>query len=90
MGPMNVDGQLWAVEIPCPCCRETLVGSVISAGTEQLSRDFPPLRRDERGYFMRCPNCARRVAMDLVEMPPGIPAKVRVAEGQDCTPAIPE
>jgi hypothetical protein len=60
--------------------------SVMSEGMAQLSGDTPPLRRDDLGYFMRCPSCGKRVAMDLLEMPPGDPAKLRVAERQDCGP----
>jgi hypothetical protein len=83
---MHSDGQLWAVEIPCPCCRETLLRSIVSEGMAQPMCDFPAVKQDDRGYYMRCGSCLRRVSIDLHDDVPGAPARLRIADRQDCAP----
>jgi hypothetical protein len=51
-------------DVPCPRCGGTLYSAVsLDDGVDAGAIESPKVEHDAQGDFMRCPHCARRVAM---------------------------
>jgi sarcosine oxidase delta subunit len=51
--------------IPCPHCGKTLYHAVsLDGGIDAGAAESPKVEHDPGGYFMRCPYCTGRVAME--------------------------
>jgi hypothetical protein len=51
-------------DVPCPGCGGTLYSAVsLDDGVDAGAMESPKVEHDAQGDFMRCPHCARRVAM---------------------------
>jgi transcription elongation factor Elf1 len=54
-------------DVPCPGCGQPLFSSTsLDDGVNAAAVESPLVEADERGYFLRCPFCATRVAMERV------------------------
>ena len=53
----------------CPCCGKSLYKTEqYQDGTRifwTLAEGAPEVDHDNAGYYMRCPNCSRRIAFDI-------------------------
>ena len=55
-------------DVPCPRCGKTLYSATsLEDAVVAATPESPKIERDERGYFMCCPNCRSRIAMQRVE-----------------------
>jgi transcription elongation factor Elf1 len=52
-------------DVPCPRCGKPLYSSVsLEDGVDAGAVESPKVEHDASGYFMTCPHCAKRVAME--------------------------
>jgi DNA-directed RNA polymerase subunit RPC12/RpoP len=55
-------------DVPCPRCGKTLFSATsLEDAVVAATPESPKIERDARGYFMRCPSCASRIAMRRLE-----------------------
>ena len=55
-------------DVPCPRCGKTLYSATsLEDAVVARTPESPKIEHDERGYFMRCPSCAGRIAMRRLE-----------------------
>ena len=60
--------------VPCPYCGKTLyrIGPLDKdRGVWGKLPDGPKMENDEKGNFMSCPECLRRVDMEITSSPTG-------------------
>ena len=78
--------------VRCPCCKSLLYSlSTVSPGGEhgwELTKDSPEVKHDKDGPYMRCPKCARRVAL-LKNKPGKGEPPVQVVRNQKCDRVLP-
>jgi len=59
--------------ITCPHCKNILFALELdvknSAATWNMTKDSPTVQNDAQGHFMKCGNCAKRVAVEKVSAP---------------------
>lgn len=54
-------------DAPCPQCGKALYFAVsLENGVDSGAAESPKVERDARGYYMNCPHCGKRVAMELL------------------------
>lgn len=52
-------------DVPCPHCGKALYSAVsLENGVDAGAVESPKVERDTRGYYMNCPHCSKRVAME--------------------------
>jgi hypothetical protein len=52
-------------DVPCPHCGKALYSAVsLEDGIDAGAAESPKVEHDERGWYMACPHCAKRVAME--------------------------
>jgi uncharacterized protein YbaR (Trm112 family) len=51
--------------VPCPCCKGELYRTTLldAQGAWALGKGSPHVQSDERGPFMICPHCHKRVVL---------------------------
>jgi hypothetical protein len=56
--------------ITCPCCRQFLYALEMDTANKaegwKMTADSPPVREDPDGYFMKCGQCSKRVAIEKI------------------------
>jgi hypothetical protein len=53
--------------VPCPRCAQPMYWAVsLEDGVDAGAVESPRVERDAQGYFMSCPHCAVRIAMERV------------------------
>jgi DNA-directed RNA polymerase subunit RPC12/RpoP len=58
--------------IKCPCCAHALYRVISEApGVVGFSGDSPKVQSDEKGHFMKCPHCQKRIVFVTVSAIPG-------------------
>jgi DNA-directed RNA polymerase subunit RPC12/RpoP len=64
-------------DVPCPHCGSALFSSTsLDDGVNAAVPESPRVEADERGYFLRCPFCSSRVAMERVAATKGAAFRV--------------
>ena len=54
-------------DVPCPTCGRALFSSTsLDDGVNAAAPESPRIESDERGYYLRCPFCATRIAMERI------------------------
>lgn len=54
-------------EVPCPCCRRPLYVLIkVTKGDSiwLVTENSPRVENDNKGPFIKCPSCSKRVAME--------------------------
>jgi len=73
--------------VPCPCCKGELYRTtrIDAQGPWALGKDSPRIQSDERGPFMVCPHCHKRVILISDRTAAG--AGLRLCDVQPCVSA---
>jgi DNA-directed RNA polymerase subunit RPC12/RpoP len=59
-------------DVPCPHCGKALFSSTsLDDAVNAAVPESPRVESDERGYFVRCPFCSNRIAMERVRAEKG-------------------
>jgi DNA-directed RNA polymerase subunit RPC12/RpoP len=54
-------------DVPCPRCGKALYCAVsLEDGVDAGAVESPRVEHDAGGYYMKCPHCAQRVAMERI------------------------
>lgn len=70
---------------PCPCCKQELFKSVpVGPGTAAKSTFSPRLQSDERGHFMICAHCSKRIAFEPIGHAPTGALTFQISPKQEC------
>jgi len=56
--------------VNCPCCKRMLyalgLDKTDAGATWQITKDSPEIQQDGEGYFAKCGNCSKRIAIEKV------------------------
>jgi DNA-directed RNA polymerase subunit RPC12/RpoP len=55
-------------DVPCPQCGKPLYSATsLEDAVSEATPESPKIERDGSGFFLRCPSCGSRIAMERLE-----------------------